>query len=148
MYEIPSYCGLKRPAGVKPMWWHSLLLFVKIHYIVVRLRKLKSGMLPKKKKKAYQWGQNWLTVWELTWRTAQLSLNIALGKMSFGAVWITVNTSALDCCYPFVTCHLIQEVCRFSVCLLTRLLSFREVCKGGVFLRLLPSQAEMSLEAH
>lgn len=71
--------------------------------------------------------------------------------MSFGAVWITVNTSALDSCYPFIICHSIKEVYRFSMCLLTSLLSFRgEVCKVSVFLisRLLPSQVEMSLEAH
>lgn len=70
--------------------------------------------------------------------------------MSFGEIWITVNTSALDSYYPFVICHLIQEVGRFSVCLLASLLSFKEVCKGGVLLisRLLPNQVEMSLEAH
>lgn len=53
--------------------------------------------------------------------------------MSFGEIWMTVNTIALDSCYPFIICHSIQEVGRFSVCLLS-LLSFKGVCKGGAVL--------------
>lgn len=129
--------------------------FVKIHYIVVRLRKLKleiTGMLPKKKKKTIKQDlpvRTKIVVWDLTWWTAQLSSYRTSGKVSLGKIWLTINSSAPDSCYPVSIYCLIKEVYRFSTCLLTSLLSFRgEFCKVIVyfFSGLLPSQDEMSLE--